>query len=60
MGSLTQVVALSLDGLKSRPKHMHDSIYIGDDARASLWYAGSQRLLQLGDYLGKPQIRTVL
>lgn len=47
-----QVLALSLDGLKSRLP--------GDDARAACWYAGSQRLLQLGDYLGKPQIRTVL
>ncbi|KAM0750481.1 hypothetical protein T439DRAFT_326448 [Meredithblackwellia eburnea MCA 4105] len=55
------IIALSLDGLRTRSLPGDEGWFQDFPASYALrWYAAAQRLLILGDWLGTPQVRSIL
>lgn len=59
----SMILSLSLDGSYSKPKDQQDpkitSAPDTGESKPLLWYTAAQRLLDLGDWRGRPQVRTI-
>lgn len=56
---LLQILALALDGLRCQDSHIELSPDEQQRCHPLIWYSCAQRFMQLGDGLGRPQVRYI-